>query len=388
VKTARGIIPHQEYSESYYRDFYAHAVARRGGDEVVTMVRPWDKSYQWEGRFFARPEHAPVAWVGDNRRDWVGLADALDHILRSARAGYVVVGSDIGGYLDIDDADLRTPIPADVETFICWTKMAAFTPFFQLHGRANLAPWTVAERVDETVAAYRFWATLHHELVPFFYSLAEEAYRGRATMLAPVADEASWPGDYRFTVGEALLVAPQLDGTGARDVALPAGARWAPLLDPGAEAVDGGVTLRAVDARDPQRFPVYLKEGAIVPLRSDRAVTGIAGPFAADADVLLVYPHASATTRFVLHHDDGGAPIDIAAGPGATVTVGRAPRRTLVKLRTGGAAARVLVDGVEAARSSAPETLGGGPSWVADAAGRFVWIALPATASSTIVRVE
>jgi len=386
VKTAGGVVPHQSYSESYYRDFLAHAVARRGLEEVVTMVRPWDKSYQWEGRFYARPEHAPVAWVGDNRRDWFGLADALDEILRSARAGYVVIGSDIGGYLDLDDADLRTPIPANVETFICWTKMAAFTPFFQLHGRANLAPWTVAERVDETVAAYRFWATLHHELVPFFYSLAEEAYAGRATLLAPVGDEASWPGDYRFTVGEALLVAPQLDGTGARDVALPAGARWLPLFDRAADAVEGGTTLRAVDARDAQRVPVYLKEGAIVPMRVDSAVTGMAGPFAAGRDVVLVYPHGSATTRFALHSDDGGAPIELTAGPGPTVTLARAPRAALIALRGVATPAQVVVDGVEARRVGAPDALGDGPAWALD--GRVVWVALPPSPSAVSVQLR
>ena len=94
--------PHQDYSEAYYRDFLAYGAGRRGPD-FLTMVRGWDESYGFAGRFYARPEHAPVVWAGDNRRDWVGLADALDTMFRSARAGYVVVGSDVGGYLDLDD---------------------------------------------------------------------------------------------------------------------------------------------------------------------------------------------------------------------------------------------------------------------------------------------
>src|SRR5690606_36722774 len=93
LDTFAGPMPHQAYSEAYYRDFLAYGRHRRGR-ELVTMVRPWDASYDRRGRFHARPEHAPVAWVGDNRRDWVGLADALDHVFRSAAAGYVVLGSD------------------------------------------------------------------------------------------------------------------------------------------------------------------------------------------------------------------------------------------------------------------------------------------------------
>ena len=57
----------------------------------MTMVRAYDASYQFAGRFFARKEHAPVAWMGDNRRDYVGLADALDQMFVSARAGYTVL---------------------------------------------------------------------------------------------------------------------------------------------------------------------------------------------------------------------------------------------------------------------------------------------------------
>ena len=80
LHTAQGVQDHQAYSEAYYRDFRNYAVSRRG-PEFTTMVRAWDQSYQFSGRFFARREDAPIAWMGDNRRDWVGLEDALDELL-------------------------------------------------------------------------------------------------------------------------------------------------------------------------------------------------------------------------------------------------------------------------------------------------------------------
>ena len=78
-------------------------------------------------RWHPRPEHAPVAWVGDNRRDAFGMADALDHIFRSAAAGYVVIGSDLGGYLNLDDQDFSHAIPHDTEVFNRWVAMGAMT---------------------------------------------------------------------------------------------------------------------------------------------------------------------------------------------------------------------------------------------------------------------
>ncbi len=310
VETAMGTQPHQRYSEEYYRDFLAYGVQRRGREEFLTMVRPYDRSYQFEGRFFARPEHTPVGWVGDNRRDWVGLADALDHIFRSARAGYVVLGSDIGGYLDRDDQNLTgMVIPFDSVNFARWTATAGLMPFFQLHGRANITPWTVPDRATEVVAVYRYWSKLHHELVPFFFSLAQETYAMRAAnIIRPIGEMASWERDYRFQVGDAFLVAPILDGTGRRDVALPAGARWFDWWAPSAAGVAGGTTVANYDATDLQRIPIFLREGAIVPAAVSDAVTGLGTTASASATTIIATPPAmGATATFALHKDNDGA---------------------------------------------------------------------------------
>ncbi len=190
VQTEQGPVSHQDYSEAYYRDFYAYGASKNGTGEFLTMVRPWDESYDFPGRFYARKENAPVAWVGDQRRDWFGLSDALDEMFRSAEAGYVVLGSDVGGYLDFDDKDpLGDKIPFDVNVFLRWTAVGAMSPLMQLHGRANVTPWSVPGCVgacaDDVTATYRYWAKLHHELVPFFYSLAQEAYAHGGTIIHP-----------------------------------------------------------------------------------------------------------------------------------------------------------------------------------------------------------
>ena len=293
VMTAAGPRPHQEYSEAYYRDFLSYGVHKAGADEFVTMVRPYDKSYQWEGRFFARPEHAPVGWVGDNTRDWAGLSDALDHIFRSADAGYVVIGSDIGGYLDRLDTNLTVSVPYNQGAFDKWVALGAMMPFMQLHGRANLAPWTVPDDVDEFIALYRYWSKLHSALVPFFYSLAQEAYAGNAPpIVRPVGTLETWAGDYRFSVGDAFFVAPILDETGTRDVELPPGVRYYDWWNPGGDAIEGGQTLEAYDASARDRIPLFVKQGAIIPMRD------------AGAAALWLYPSAS-PTEFVVHDEDG-----------------------------------------------------------------------------------
>jgi alpha-glucosidase (family GH31 glycosyl hydrolase) len=387
VTTAAGAISHQAYSEAYYRDFLAYGARKRGRD-FTTMVRGWDESYAFKGRYYARKEDAPVVWAGDNRRDWIGLADALDTIFRSATAGYVMVGSDLGGYLGFDDKDVTVKVPLRSEVFVRWTAAAALTPFMQLHGQANASPWTLPERPDDVVKVYRYWATLHHELAPFFYSLAEEAYAGAPGIVRPVGDPASWAADFRFTLGEAFLVAPVLADGGTRDVALPAGARWYDWWNDAGAPQDGGTVLKAYDATDWKRIPLFVREGAIVPMAVESDVTGIgAGPEAGGRTV-LVYPSRT-PTHFALHDDDDTlTQIDVApAGTGARVDLSRVRVATHLRVRSEAAPASVTLGGaalpVQATRAALEAATSG---WFFDAAAHSVWVKVPAsTAPSSIV---
>ena len=380
VKTAKGDVVHQEYSEAYYRDYLAYGVKARGAD-FLTMVRAWDASYGFEGRFYARPEHAPVSWMGDNRRDWVGVVDVLDSMFRSAESGYVVLGSDVGGYLDRDDKDLTGDvIPLDATVFMKWTALGALSPFMQLHGRANLTPWTFPDVADEVVNVYRYWAKLHHQLAPFFYSLSEEAYAGGPGIVRPLTAEKDWPGDYRFTLGDAFLVAPILDGTGLRDVALPAGASyydwWAPDTDP----LDGGQTLPDYDASASVRYPLFVRSGAIVPVEDADPVTGLGTAASAGKLTVLVYPDAEKAT-FVLHDtDDVKTTLDAQSkGAGFTVSLSRALRDTLVRVRAEAAPASVTVDGAAAPALAGRAAFDAATTgWFHEPETRSVWVRVPA----------
>jgi alpha-glucosidase (family GH31 glycosyl hydrolase) len=376
VPTFAGPVAHQAYSEAYYRDYYAYGVHRRGPD-FVTMVRAWDKSYDFEGRFFARKEHAPVAWMGDNRRDWVGIADALDEMFRSAAAGYVTLGSDIGGYLDRDDTDLTgAKLPLDEAVFARWTAIGALSPFMQLHGRANTTPWTFPQKTDELVTIYRYWAKLHHELVPFLFSLAEEAYAKGPGLMRPIGAEKAWAGDYRFTLGDAFLVAPLLDPTGKRSIDLPAGQRWYDWWAPAADALVGGQTLAAYDSTDLARLPLFVAGGAIVPLNADDAALGLGSAAGAKDLTVLVYPDAKAST-FALHEEDGvvtkiGAS---ATGTAATVTLSRTLRTTWLRVRADVPPATVKIDGQVAPTVASRAILDAAAAgWFYEASTRSAWV--------------
>jgi alpha-glucosidase (family GH31 glycosyl hydrolase) len=334
VTTAEGPKPHQEYSERYYEDFLAYGRQKRGQD-FVTMVRAWDESYEFKGRFFAKKEHAPVSWMGDNRRDWVGLEDALDEMFISAKAGYGTVGSDIGGYLDHDDKNLLGPvIPFDSLNFARWTAVGALSPFMQLHGRGAIAPWTMPDHADETVALYKYWATFHHALVPFLYSLSEQGYAAGAegkSMVQPVGEPATWPKDYRYVLGHSFLVAPLLDATGKRTVALPAGDRWYDWWS--TNVAEGGTSATADFATDRLKLPLWVREGAIIPMDIDNDVLGLGTAESKGARTILIWPSLTSSSFETI--EEGGAKVTTtaqASATGWTVTLSALPAAVILRV--------------------------------------------------------
>jgi alpha-glucosidase (family GH31 glycosyl hydrolase) len=319
-----------------------------------------------------------VVWAGDNRRDWVGLEDALDHMFRSAEAGYVVVGSDLGGYLDRDDLDLGQVIPANRNNFLRWTAASALSPFMQLHGRANLTPWTFPGDTtpEDTADIYKFWAILHTELVPFFYGLSEEGFKTFTSILQPVGAPETWSGDYRYTLGEHLLVAPILDDTGVRDVTFPDGT-WFDLWT--GQAYAGTQTFDI--STDFKKALVFAAQGSIVPTRIDSATTGLGGQDLAGLLTLLVVP---GTGSFKLHEDDTPADITMSRTAARTqIDLPNRPQPTWLRILASDVVVRLNGQVMQPATDRA---VAGPNEYVVD--GPFVWVQVGAGQAHTLELVD
>jgi alpha-glucosidase (family GH31 glycosyl hydrolase) len=106
-----------------------------------------------------------------------------------------------------------------------------------------------------------------------------------------------------------------------RDVALPAGARWYDWwASDTTPPIDGGTTLAQYDATDRSRVPLFVRQGAILPMRSS----------------VQVWPGAQPTS-FTVHDEDGATTqIDAQATPdgaSATVTLSRVLAATELHVR-------------------------------------------------------
>ncbi|MDW8310414.1 MAG: glycoside hydrolase family 31 protein, partial [Verrucomicrobiales bacterium] len=305
-----GWLTTRQYMDLYARREYAHGRSRN--PDFIVLVRALDVLRWAHPEGFAPLDAAPVTWVGDNQHTWRaedrGLEAAIESILGSARLGYCVIGSDVAGYhgrSNPDDMGAATaalfqatrtgqrsttsdlsgtpPVPGPDETiapniYIRWAQFSAFCGLFLNGGHGERRLW---KRTPLELEIIRKFAWLHTELVPYIYSHVVACHRGGPPLMRPLRK-----GRFHYLFGDDFLVAPIHQDKSERTVTLPPG-RWFYLFDD-REVFDGpGQITRSFPLDE---YPVFLREGAIVPLNVTRPYTGFGDTNTAGHVTWLIYP--------------------------------------------------------------------------------------------------
>ncbi len=301
-KTASGLMTTRGYMDHYYRDEYRHGLTQN--PEFITMSRSLDSPLPWshpEG--YAPIDASPVNWVGDNTHTWgydtKGLERALSLILSSAKIGYNVVGSDIAGYHGSE------PIPADI--YIRWAQFSTFCGFFLNGGHGERCMW---KRTPQEMELVRKSQWLHSELVPYMYSHCVAAHKGGKVLMRPLKQ-----GKYEYLFGDDFLVAPIYEKKDAREVVLPEG-RWRYLYKDD-EVIEGPKTFTKNFPID--EYPVYVRDGAIIPMNIRRDYTGIGNKDSEGLLTLNIYPKGE--NKFAVQHTDNSGTLDVAVKEGTPLEI-------------------------------------------------------------------
>ena len=203
-------------------------------------------------------------WTGDNGSYWEHLAMSVPMLLNLGLSGVTFCGADIGGFRSDADGELLTR----------WTWLGAFYPFMRNHSAKTSRrqePWAFGEPwLGYIRQAIRF----RYRLLPYLYTLAEEAARTGQPLMRPLFyhfpnDAAAAAIHDQFLLGSELLVAPVLQpGTEKRLVYLPAG-RWYDFWT--GEMQAGPDWLVAEAPYD--RIPLWQRDGSALPLAVERPPT-------------------------------------------------------------------------------------------------------------------
>lgn len=296
-QTNDGILTTRTYMDHYYRDEYLHGLTQN--PEFVTLARAMDRGYHPEG--FAPIDAAPVTWVGDQRHSWKsenpassddqyksdiamdgieGIEMAMNNIMKSAKLGYNIIGSDVAGFSGSE-------IPPRL--YIRWAQFSAFCGLFLNGGHGERALW---KRTPRELEIIRKFSWLHTELIPYMYSYVVEAHNGGTVLQTPVK------GKYHYLFGDNFLVAPIYQDKLVNKVTLPKG-KWRYFFDD-EEILKGPVTFEKEFPLD--EYPLFIRDGAIVPMDIKRSYTGLGDPASEGFVTWLIYPDNESS--FTLHHPD------------------------------------------------------------------------------------
>jgi len=297
-KTNDGLMTARKYMDLYYREEYKHGLSQNS--EFVTLSRSIDRGYHPEG--FSPFDASPVNWVGDQKHEWVtqkmisenneervdialegieGFESAIESILESAKLGYNIIGSDVAGFSG-------GTIPPRL--YMRWTQFSTFCGLFMNGGHGERRLW---KRTEEELKVIRKFSWLHTELVPYMYHYVVTAHKG-GRRLQTVLDK----GKYQYMFGDDFLVAPIYVDSKIREVSLPKG-EWRYFFDD-TELYEGQSTFEREYPMD--EFPVFIKEGAIIPMNIEREYTNIGDENSKGFTTILVYPKGE--NSFTFYHTD------------------------------------------------------------------------------------
>ena len=340
--THAGLMTARTYMDHYYRDEYFYGLSQN--PEFATMSRGIDRWFHPEG--FAPIDASPVNWVGDQKHSWEstgkiteedkqnhdialdgidGIELALQNILASAKVGYNVIGSDVAGF----SGKIIPP-----RLYIRWTQLSTFCGLFLNGGHGERALW---KRTPLEMDIIRKFSWLHTELVPYMYTYVVKAHEGGTHLQTP-AD-----GKYHYLFGDNFLVAPIYKDQLKNKVTLSEG-KWRYFFDD-KEVIQGPITFERDFPLD--EYPVYVREGAIIPMDIKRDYTRIGDKSSAGYLTLLIYPHGK--SDFTVWHPDksGSTTVMAEENPGEIhISLGNIHKPHILNIQMDKKPLKVVLDNV------------------------------------------
>jgi alpha-glucosidase len=253
------LFDHGRRKHHYFHNQYALGMAlasREGFLQARPNNRPFllcRSGYTGSGRFTA-------IWTGDNYSNYHHLKNSIATTLNLALSGIPFNGPDAGGF----GGDTTPELISD------WYKAGFLFPVFRNHSiidSRQQEPWAFDQKTLELLRRY---IQLRYRLRPYLYQLFAEHELSGEAILRPLfydfADTAKLPLgliDDQFMVGPWILQAPFVtEKQKRRSVVLPGGGQWYDLS--AGRWIKGGrkITVTA----EPESTPVYVRDGAILPL--------------------------------------------------------------------------------------------------------------------------
>lgn len=256
---------------------YGSLVAR-SVREGLLKHRPDQRPFVITRAGYAGLQRHAMQWTGDNNSWWEHLLMSMPQLMNMGLSGVAWAGVDIGGFFGDSHGELLAR----------FAEFGVFQPFCRNHsakGTISQEPWAFGEPYE---SVYRKMGKLRMRLLPYLYTLFEEAHRTGAPIVRPLLfeypeDASTYNADDEFLFGGSMLVAPVTrPGIEHRHVYLPEGV-WFHYWT--GERFDGPAHVLAHGPLGEP--PIYVKSNTAIPMGPEMNHTG---ERPTDPLTLLLYP--------------------------------------------------------------------------------------------------
>ena len=277
------------------RNVFALLMAR-ATYEGLERLQPDKRPYVITRAAYAGIQRYSTMWTGDTTSTWETLALSIPVFQTLGLSGETFVGSDVGGFMG----------RANGELLVRAYQVSFLAPFCRNHkviDSYDQEPWRFGKYYEDIIRKY---LKLRYRLLPFLYTVLEEAHRTGVPLFRPLVlnyqtDSSTLNLDDEFMVGDDLLVAPVLQpNQTSRLVYLPEGV-WYELST--GKRHKGGTMVR-VDA-PLEVVPLFIRGGSIIPEGPEMNYVG-EKPF--DPVSFYIHPDESGHAVGMLYEDDGVSP--------------------------------------------------------------------------------
>jgi alpha-glucosidase len=259
-RTARHLEIHNVYGMENSRATY----------EGLLKLSPDTRPFVLTRATYAGGQRFAATWTGDNTSSWNHLRLTTPMLLNLGISGFGLCGADTGGFIGTPQPELLTR----------WTEIGTFQPIDRNHTNKGSGDKEVWVHGPEQEAIRRRYIEERYRLLPYIYTLVEELSRTGLPVLRPLflefpnATTDQHPMDLdagnEFLLGADLLVAPPPfpEQPDSYRLKLPPGV-WFDYWT--GEKIQNETTQKGAEGLVIQPkleiLPVYVREGAILPLQ-------------------------------------------------------------------------------------------------------------------------
>jgi alpha-glucosidase (family GH31 glycosyl hydrolase) len=282
VLTSIGKIPIRDFKYYYYDHMYDYTQAKN--NQGIILARP----YSHQGEFAARISKLSLGWSGDFEGNYNGLKLQINNIYRSADAGFGALSCEIGGFYE--SRSTKTQL-------IRYAQFGAFTTSMVNGGEngafTNHLPWYHDE---ETTEIYRYYVSLHYQLIPYIFSSLVDTHFMGGTLLKETSKER-----FSHKLGNELFFKAIISDKNITEITLPDGDDWIDFWSD--KIFKGGTSFEQTYSL--KQAPIFVRAGAIIPMDISNEITGFGNASNKGKNTILIYPKGKSLYTFHKPLGDG-----------------------------------------------------------------------------------